>query len=149
MAKKQYKPERIIRMLRQAEVLASQGKTVPEITRELYVSERRSCRVLSISRSVQRHQPRRQEDEERLRRDIVRLAGQYGRYGYRRITTLLRTKGWHVNHKRVERIWREEGLRVPKKQPKSDGWNGRVRDWRPVGPASNWTRTATPLSMLA
>tara|TARA_B100001939_G_C16883192_1_gene591889 strand:+ start:455 stop:1231 length:777 start_codon:yes stop_codon:yes gene_type:complete len=67
---------------------------------------------------VQRHQPRRQEDEERLRRDIVRLAGQYGRYGYRRITALLRTEGWHVNHKRVERIWREEGLRVPKKQPK-------------------------------
>jgi transposase InsO family protein len=47
------------------------------------------------------------------------LACKYGRYGYRRITALLNnTEGWRVNHKRVERIWREEGLKVPKKQPK-------------------------------
>jgi putative transposase len=50
--------------------------------------------------------------------DIVRLAGQYGRYGYRRVAALLRAEGWTVNHKRVERIWRREGLKVPKKQPK-------------------------------
>ena len=49
---------------------------------------------------------------------IVRLASAYGRYGYRRITALLRGEGWHVNHKRVERIWRREGLKVPVKQPK-------------------------------
>ena len=49
---------------------------------------------------------------------IIRLASQYGRYGYRRITALLRAEGWHVNHKRVERIWRREGLKVPAKQPK-------------------------------
>lgn len=49
---------------------------------------------------------------------MVRLASTYGRYGYRRITALLRTEGWVINHKRVERIWREEGLRVPLKQPK-------------------------------
>ncbi len=49
---------------------------------------------------------------------IVRLASEYGRYGYRRVTALLRTEGWHVNHKRVERIWRREGLKVPVKQPK-------------------------------
>jgi len=48
----------------------------------------------------------------------VRLASKYGRYGYRRITALLRTEGWSVNHKRVQRIWREEGLKVPVKQPK-------------------------------
>ena len=46
------------------------------------------------------------------------MASQYGRYGYRRITGLLRLEGWQVNHKRVERIWRREGLKVPKKQPK-------------------------------
>ena len=46
------------------------------------------------------------------------LATQYGRYGYRRITALLRRDGWKVNHKRVERIWRQEGLKVPQKQPK-------------------------------
>lgn len=49
---------------------------------------------------------------------IIRLAGQYGRYGYRRVTALLRAEGWQVNHKRVERIWRREGLKVPAKQPK-------------------------------
>jgi transposase InsO family protein len=49
---------------------------------------------------------------------IVALAGEYGRYGYRRITAMLRAEGWRVNHKRVERIWRQEGLKVPAKQPK-------------------------------
>ena len=49
---------------------------------------------------------------------IVSLASAYGRYGYRRITALLSADGWRVNHKRVERIWRREGLKVPSKQPK-------------------------------
>jgi transposase InsO family protein len=49
---------------------------------------------------------------------IVWLACEYGRYGYRRITALLHWEGWRVNHKRVERIWRQEGLKVPAKQPK-------------------------------
>jgi len=49
---------------------------------------------------------------------IIALACQYGRYGYRRITALLRDEGWEVNHKRVERIWRREGLKVPRRQPK-------------------------------
>jgi len=58
-------------------------------------------------------------DEEELTRDIIALASRYGRYGYRRITALLRNeRGWRVNHKRVERIWRREGLKVPQKQPK-------------------------------
>ena len=50
--------------------------------------------------------------------DIIRLSSRYGRYGYRRITAMLKAEGWRVNHKRVERIWREEGLKIPKKQPK-------------------------------
>ena len=50
--------------------------------------------------------------------DIIDLASEYGRYGYRRITALLNRSGWQVNHKRVERIWRREGLKVPQKQPK-------------------------------
>ena len=49
---------------------------------------------------------------------IVELATQFGRYGYRRITALLKGEGWRVNHKRVARIWRQEGLKVPKRQPK-------------------------------
>jgi transposase InsO family protein len=58
------------------------------------------------------------DDEEQLTAEIVDLARQYGRYGYRRITALLRASGWAVNKKRVERIWRREGLKVPQKQPK-------------------------------
>ncbi len=58
------------------------------------------------------------DDEKALPDEIVDLAGQFGRSGYRRITALLRQRGWHVNHKRVERIWRREGLKVPAKQPK-------------------------------
>ena len=81
-------------------------------------SERRACRVLGQMRSTQRRQLRSRGDEEALRGDVVKLAGRYGRYGYRRVTALLRAEGWMVNHKRVERIWRQEGLRVPKKQPR-------------------------------
>ena len=62
--------------------------------------------------------PRGRDDEARLTADIVELARRYGRYGYRRITALLRTAGWLVNAKRVERIWRCEGLKVPARQPK-------------------------------
>jgi transposase InsO family protein len=58
------------------------------------------------------------DDEDALTQAIVELASEYGRYGYRRTTALLRQQGWHVNHKRVERIWRREGLKVPQKQPK-------------------------------
>jgi len=57
-------------------------------------------------------------EEEKLTGRIVELASQYGRYGYRRITAMLQQQSWQVNHKKVERIWRREGLKVPKKQPK-------------------------------
>ena len=84
----------------------------------LNISERRACRALGQHRSTQRKAPRGQEDEEALTADLVELARQYGRYGYRKITALLREAGWLVNDKRVERIWRREGLKVPQKQPK-------------------------------
>ena len=58
------------------------------------------------------------DDEQALTNDIVALATRFGRYGYRRITALLRCSGWVVNHKRVERIWRREGLKVPVRQPR-------------------------------
>ncbi len=88
------------------------------IQQKLGISERRACRVVGQSRSVQRHRPKQSLEQEILRKDIVHLASKYGRYGYRRITAMLRAEGWKMNHKRVERIWREEGLKVPKKQPK-------------------------------
>jgi transposase InsO family protein len=86
---------------------------------KLRLSERRVCRALGQHRSTQRRLPKGRDDEERLTADIVELARRYGRYGYRKIAALLRsTAGWAVNDKRVERIWRREGLKVPAKQPK-------------------------------
>lgn len=85
---------------------------------QLQVSERRTCAVLEQPRSTQRREPTISTETEQLTARISELACQYGRYGYRRITILLRTDGWQVNHKRVERIWRQEGLKVPQKQPK-------------------------------
>ena len=77
------------------------------------------------------------EDEKALTGDIVELASRFGRYGYRRITALLKHRGWDVNHKRVERIWRREGLKVPAKQAKrgrlwlNDGSCVRLRpEWK-------------------
>lgn len=74
--------------------------------------------ALGQHRSTQRKTPRGHDDEDLLTADIIELARQYGRYGYRKITALLRDSGWLVNDKRVERIWRREGLKVPAKQPK-------------------------------
>ncbi len=82
------------------------------------LSERRVCRALGQHRSTQRQVPRGRADEEQLTADLVELARRYGRYGYRKIAALPRDAGWVVNDKRVERIWRREGLKVPAKQPK-------------------------------
>lgn len=76
----------------------------------LGVSQRRACRVLGQDRSTQRYGVKMIFYDMAVRKRVIDLATQYGRYGYRRITILLRREGWKVNHKRVERIWREEGL---------------------------------------
>ena len=91
---------------------------IDRVLKALKVSERRACRVLVQIRSTQRNIPHLTSEEENLTLEIIELATRYGRYGYRRITALLKQEGWKVNHKRVERIWRKEGLKVPKKQPK-------------------------------
>ena len=84
----------------------------------LAVSERRACRVLGQVRRTKRYTSKLGDDVILLTTNIVSLASHYGRYGYRIITAMLRADGWGVNHKRVERIWRQEGLKVPARQPK-------------------------------
>jgi putative transposase len=101
---------------------------IRHVTQSLSVSERRACKVLEQARTTQRRNLSLSSDEKQLTSDIIALATRYGRYGYRRITAMLKEKGWQVNHKRVERIWRKEGLKVPKKQPK------RGRLWLNDGP---------------
>ena len=85
---------------------------------ELGVSERQACRVIGQHRSTQRRLRTPRPDEDALTSAIIGLAERFGRYGYRRITALLRLSGWHVSAGRVYRIWRREGLKVPQKQPK-------------------------------
>ena len=131
-----------------------------QVRQKFGASERRACWVLGQPRSTQRRATRRRRgDEAALRADVVSLASRYGRYGYRRVTALLKAEGWLVNHKRVERIWREEGLKVPRRQPK------RARLWlndgscirlRPTYPGSVWsydftmgrTHDGRPLKLL-
>ena len=85
-------------------------KVAAEVMRKLEVSERKACSVLGLNRTTQRYKSKKSDDEAVLREAIVRLASKYGRYGYRRIAAMLKSEGWKVNHKRVERIWREEGI---------------------------------------
>lgn len=74
--------------------------------------------MLGFNRRTVRYQHLVRDDEDEITAKVIELATAYGRYGYRRITAMLKTLGYDVNHKRVERIWKENGLKVPKKQPK-------------------------------
>jgi transposase InsO family protein len=85
---------------------------------KLGTSERRTCRIIGVARSSQQYKAVNKDNDEELRLSLIRLAKQYGRYGYRKIAKLLRIEGWQVNHKRIERIWREEGLQLPKRHKK-------------------------------
>jgi transposase InsO family protein len=89
---------------------------VAAVCARLEVSERRACKVLGQGRATQRYRAVVRDDEALLTAAIVERSLQYGRYGYRRVTGLLRNEGWRVNAKRVERIWRREGLKVPRRQ---------------------------------
>ena len=84
---------------------------------KLNTSERRTCAVLGLSRSSLRYQAKPQNDDA-LRLAMIRLAKQYGRYGYRKVEALLRMEGWQVNHKKIERLWGEEGLQLPHRHKK-------------------------------
>jgi transposase InsO family protein len=106
------------------------------------VSERLACRVLGQHRSTQRKVPKGRTGDASLTADIVELSTRYGRYGYRRIAAMLEAAGWVVNVKRVERIWRQEGLKVPARQPKKGRlWlkDGSCIRLRPQHPNHVWS----------
>jgi len=120
----------------------SKRQAVRQVVEVFDVSERRACHVIGQPRSTQRYDKQIPEDEALLRQRIIELASQYGRYGYRRVTALLRNEGWIVNHKRVQRIWREEGLKVPQRQPKRGRlWlnDGSLVRLRPLFPKHVWS----------
>ena len=89
----------------------------------LHVSERRACRAIGQIRSSQRYVGLPQPVQDRLKARVIVRAKEYGRYGYRTVTDLVRQEGWVVGKDRVYTIWRQEGLQVPQKQPK------RARVW--------------------
>lgn len=82
------------------------------------VSERRACRALKVNRAAIRYEAVHLSDEDEVRAQIIDKACNYGRVGYRMVASMLRNEGILINHKRVERIWREEGLQLPQKQVK-------------------------------
>jgi putative transposase len=84
----------------------------------LGVSERWACRVVGQHRSTQRHEPTRAADDAALRAELRKFSAERPRWGYRRAHHRLRQEGWEVNRKRVQRLWREEGLRVPQRKRK-------------------------------
>ena len=86
--------------------------------RQLGVSQRRACRVLEQPRTTQRYRAAPDEEEQRLERRLLELVRAHPRYGYRRMTVLLQREGWRINRKRVYRLWRRQGLRVPQKARK-------------------------------
>jgi transposase InsO family protein len=90
---------------------------VIHVRQKIGISERRSCKTIGVARSTLRYEAT-PDNEDSLRLALIRLAKQYGRYGYRKIAALLRAEGWVVNHKKVERIWREEGLQLPQRHKK-------------------------------
>lgn len=85
------------------------------------ISQRLACRILDQPRGTQRYEFIPRQDEDELTRAIISLAGKYGRYGYRWVTALLNGQGIPVSRDRVQRIWRREGLKVPRKH-KLRGW---------------------------
>jgi putative transposase len=84
----------------------------------LGVSERWACRVTGQHRSTERYEPKRAEDDAVLRGQLRQISAERPRWGYRRAHHRLGELGWEVNRKRVQRVWREEGLRVPQKRRK-------------------------------
>jgi len=113
-----------VRKGREAAQAAERRRQVVSRIREKYgLSERQAYRLVSQPRGTQLYVPTLRADEDALTQAIIALASKYGRYGYRRITALLQRIGWKVGRDRVQRIWRREGLKVPKKhKPRARLW---------------------------
>jgi len=129
------------------------------VQEELEVAQRRACRVIGQPRSTQRYTPRAPDRDRPLVQRMLELVRRHPRYGYRRITALLRQDGWPVNRKRIHRLWRQEHLKVPQKQRKKrrlgHSANGILRR-RPEHPNHVWcydflkdqTTDGRPLKLL-
>jgi putative transposase len=114
---------------------------VVALEEEFGVSERRACVVIGQSRSTQRlPTPVPSRDDEAIRAFLRDFSNRHPRWGWRRGLDALRDAGWHVNHKKVHRLWREEGLKVPyrKKKKRLTGVGVVVGAMRPIAPNVIW-----------
>ena len=100
---------------------ARKRAAVEHLQEQFDASERRACEVVDQPRSTQRYAGRITDDEGRLVTRMLELVRQRPRFGYRRIAAMLRSEGWRVNVKRIYRLWRREGLKVPRKTRKRRG----------------------------
>jgi len=100
---------------------ARKRAAVEHLQEQFGASERRACQVVDQPRSTQRYAGQPPDDEPKLVARMLELVRQRPRFGYRRIAALLRAEGWAVNVKRVYRLWRREGLKVPRKSRKRRG----------------------------
>ena len=100
---------------------ARRRQAVHYLVRRHRVSERRACRVIGQHRSTQRYEPQPADFELKLVKAMNALADRYPRYGYRMVWAMLRADGWTINRKRIERLWRLEGHRVPPRRQKNSG----------------------------
>jgi putative transposase len=112
---------------------------VRQVQAQFGVSERRACRLVGVGRSTARYQPRSPGDEATLRQRLSALALERRRFGYRRLHVLLQREGHAVNHKRIERLYREAGLAVRRRGRKRCGAVPRGEIARPAGPNVQWS----------
>ena len=117
---------------------AAQRAAVRWLCERFGFSERRACRVVGVGRSTARYHPRPRPDEAALRHRLRQLASERRRFGYRRLYVLLRREGVSVNHKRIERLYREEGLAVRRRGRKRVVATGRGRLAAPSTPNEQW-----------
>jgi transposase InsO family protein len=114
---------------------------VIHVRQKLNTTERRTCTVIGLARSTLQYKST-PKDDDALRLALIRLAKSYGRYGYRKIAKLLRVEGWSINHKKVERLWREEGLQLParhKKRKRLYHKDSSIIRLRPTHPNHIWS----------
>jgi putative transposase len=118
---------------------AARRQAVTIAQEEHGLSRRRACRLIGIVRSVVEREPKRARDHARLRERLHALAGERRRFGYRRLHELLRREGWRMNHKLVERLYREERLTLRRRGRQKRGGGTMAGHWCPIAANQRWS----------
>ena len=106
---------------------------------EYQMSERHACRLMGLGRSTHRYRARKAERDSALRTRLKELAARRMRFGYRRLTAMLLREGMPANHKRVYRLYREEGLAMRIRPRRRIRWKGAVTSPAATKPNERWS----------